>query len=74
MDEMKTVHIFPKNSVEEVRAYLSEYKRRQYLNLRVFYRADDGTLRPTTKGLTLSVDLIAELVQAVEALRVAVDA
>ncbi len=73
MDEPKIIHSFPKNAIEEVRAYVSEYKKRDYINLRVFYRADDGSLRPTQKGLTLSVDLIDDLVVAVEGLRKAVD-
>ena len=69
----KTVHVFQKNAVEEVRAFLSEYKKRDYINLRVFYKADDGSMRPTQKGITLSVDLIDELVAAVDAFKRAVE-
>jgi hypothetical protein len=73
MDEIKVIHSFPKNALEEVRAYVSEYKKRDYINLRVFYKAEDGSMRPTQKGITLAVDLIDELVAAVEGLRGAVD-
>jgi hypothetical protein len=69
----KAVYSFPKNALEEVRAFVCEYKKRDYINLRVFYKADDGQMKPTPKGITLSVDLIDELVQAVEALRKALD-
>lgn len=69
----KPVYSFSKNSLEEVRAFVSEYKKRNYINLRVFYKAHDGEMRPTPKGITISVDLIEELVQAVEALRKALD-
>lgn len=73
MSEPKVLYCFPKSRFEQVRAYVSEYKKRDYISLRVFYEADDGELRPTPKGITISVDLIDELVQAVEALRAAVD-
>lgn len=69
----KPVYSFPKNALEELRVYVSEYKKRDYINLRVFYKADEGEMKPTPKGLTLSVDLIDDLVKAVESLRVAVD-
>ena len=72
-DEIKLIHSFPKNALEEVRVYLSEYKRKPYLNLRVFYKAEDEQWKPTPKGLTLSVDLIDELVAAVAALRQEID-
>jgi hypothetical protein len=73
MDDIKLVHEFEKNALETVRAFISTYKRKEYLNLRTFYRHEDGSMRPTPKGLTLSVDLITELIAAVEALRAAVD-
>ena len=62
----KTLHSFPKNTLEEVRASLTEFKGRQYIDLRVFYKADDDEFRPTKKGLTLALELIPELEEAVK--------
>lgn len=69
MDQEKLVHSFPKNALEEVRVYLKEFKGRNYINLRIFARVNDGSVKPTQKGMTLSVDLFDNLAAAVDALR-----
>jgi hypothetical protein len=74
MDEAKAIYSFQRNAVEEVRASVTTFKGREYLDLRVYFKDDRGQWRPTKKGITVNVDLIDELVAAVEALRVAVDA
>jgi len=51
----KTVYSFEKNALEEVRASLSTFRGKQYLDLRVYYKADDGEYKPTKKGLTLPI-------------------
>lgn len=61
----KTVLTFRKNSMEEVRAGIAEYKGRHYASVRVYVENDFSEWVPTKKGLTLSVDLLPELVQAV---------
>ena len=63
------IHTFEKNSAEEVRICLTTYKGRDYLDLRVFYRADDGEMRPTKRGLTLNLDLVPELETGLQKLR-----
>jgi hypothetical protein len=60
----QTLHSFRKNALEEVRASLTEYKTRQYIDLRVFYKADNDEFRPSKKGLTLSPELLPELEEA----------
>jgi hypothetical protein len=69
----QTLHSFSKNSLEEVRASLTEYKGKQYIDLRVFYKADDEEFRPTKKGLTLALELIPELEEAVKKCKEAVE-
>ena len=68
MSQTQTLHSFPKNALEEVRASLTEYKGKQYIDLRVFYKADNDEMRPTKKGLTLSPELLPELEQAIQKL------
>ncbi len=68
----QTVYTFPKNPTEEIRASLSTYKGKQYLDLRVYYLGDDDEYHPSKKGITLSPDLLGELEEAVRKLREAV--
>ncbi|MDY0040424.1 MAG: transcriptional coactivator p15/PC4 family protein [Desulforhabdus sp.] len=64
----QVVYSFPKNPLEEVRASITVFKGKQYVDLRVYYKGDDGEFRPSKKGLTLSLDLFSELEQAVQKL------
>lgn len=66
--EAQVIHSFPKNPLEEVRASLTVYKGKQYVDLRIYYKGDDGEFHPSKKGLTVSLDLFPELQQAVEKL------
>lgn len=68
-DEARVVHSFPKNPLEEVRASVTVYKGKQYLDLRVYYKGDDDEYRPSKKGLTLALDLFQELEKAVMKLK-----
>ncbi len=62
------LHRFAKNSGEEVQASITTFKGVRYLDLRAYWRNDVGEFLPSRKGLTLALDLVAELRAAVEAL------
>lgn len=64
----KLVYSFPKNPLEEVRASLTVFKGKDYVDLRIYYKGDDGEYRPSKKGLTLSIDLFKDLEEAVKKL------
>jgi hypothetical protein len=66
--EAKVVYSFPKNPLEEVRASITVFKGKQYADLRIYYKGDDGEYHPSKKGLTLSLDLFSELEEAVRKL------
>ena len=66
--EDQLVHSFPKNPLEEVRASVTVFKGKQYVDLRIYYKGDDGEYRPSKKGLTLSLDLFPDLEEAVNKL------
>lgn len=70
--EAKVVYSFPKNPLEEVRASVTAFKGKQYADLRIYYKGDDGEYHPSKKGLTLSLDLFSELEEAVRKLSEAV--
>jgi hypothetical protein len=68
-EKPQLIHAFPKNPLEEIRISLTEFKKKQYLDLRVYYKGDDGEYHPSKKGLTLSLDLLSELEEAVKKAR-----
>jgi len=62
---------FQKNSAEFVRISLSEFKGSLYFDLRIWLQekpAEPGNLKPTKKGLCLSVDLLDDLRGSLEKL------
>jgi hypothetical protein len=67
--ESQIIYSFPKNALEEVRVSLSSYKGKQYIDMRIYYKADDGDFHPSKKGITFSPDLFPELEEAVNKLR-----
>ena len=56
---------FEKNSKEEVRLTVDEYKGRKILNIRVYYRSQAGEWLPGKQGLALSVDRYRDLAEAI---------
>lgn len=57
---------FEKNAMEVVRTVLSDFQGNKYLNIRVWYKPDDGgPPRPTRKGIALHVEQLPELKRAV---------
>jgi hypothetical protein len=65
----QTVYAFPKNPTEEIRASLNAFKGKQYLDLRVYYKGDDGEYYPSKKGITVPPELLTELEEALRRLR-----
>ena len=62
------VHAFKKNRREEVRATLDVFKGVSVANVRIFVGDSEGEMRATPKGITLRVEQLPELRQAVDAL------
>jgi hypothetical protein len=71
--ENRLVAEFEKGGVETVRIHLMEWKGQTYLDVRVWYRADDGALRPTTKGIRLNAELLPDLRSAIDAVGAALE-
>ena len=68
-NDVHTIHTFRKNSLEQVRASLTHYKGREYADLRVYYQGGDGDFHPSRKGLTLALERLGDLEEAVHKLR-----
>jgi hypothetical protein len=56
---------FEKNSKEEVRVSVDEFRGRKIINLRVYYRTDTGEWLPGKQGVALAIDRYRDLVDAV---------
>lgn len=59
------MEIIEKNPIERIQVELKEYRKKQYLDIRTYYRSDDGDWKPTKKGVTIPPDCMEDLLQAV---------
>ena len=60
--EEESLYQFQRKENELVCLRLKEYKRRKYIDLRIFYKPeDDDQMRPTKKGITLAIELLPQL-------------
>jgi hypothetical protein len=66
-DANRLIADISKNSRETLRIQLTEFKGYELVNLRIWYRPDDGEeLRPGNKGFTLRVEKLPELRAAID--------
>jgi hypothetical protein len=65
---VRLVYEFPKGPTEKVRAEVSTYHGKDFLNLRVFFEDDSGKWLPSKKGITLYLEMAEELKTAVDKL------
>lgn len=57
------------NRGEVVRITRDEYKGADLVNIRVWFTADDGELRPSKNGLTIRGDQITQMIEALQAVK-----
>lgn len=57
------------NAATEIQVLSEEYNGRCYLHIRQYFLADDNQFRPTSKGVSLAVERITEVLEGVSALR-----
>ena len=55
-----------KNAREELRVSVETFKGVPLVNLRVWFQAEDGDMRPGKQGVALRLELLPELRQALE--------
>jgi len=66
MSEEKIIHEFKKNANETVMVKFTQFKGKRLIDIRAYYAAENGGLKPTPKGISISRDLIPELKLAVD--------
>ena len=59
-----------KREGESVRVAINEYQERTYLDIRQHFENQDGEWKPTQKGVTLPLDKIDELKDALDKLEI----
>lgn len=74
MAENRLIHAFQKNALEEIRVSLNVFRGKEYIDIRIFYKGDDGEYHPSKKGVTLSPDLLSDLQEALKKLEEALEA
>ena len=66
----KAIAEINKNALELVVIRLSEFKGHDLIDIRIWMKPEDpreeGELKPTKKGISLGIDAIPELIQALE--------
>lgn len=56
-----------KNATEEIRVALTEYNGYQLVNIRVFFDAGEGEMRPGKAGIAFRVEKLPEFADAISA-------
>lgn len=56
----------PKNSREELRIELTAFKGYDLASMRVWFQADDGSMKPGKSGLVIRVGKLADLIEALQ--------
>jgi len=67
VDRLDRRTVIEKNSRESIVVSETEYKGSKYVDVRVFYKDADGSLKPTRKGVSLRPEKVAELRDALSA-------
>jgi len=69
MEKQRLIDSFNKNSVEIVKVHVQEWKAQEYIDIRVWYLKHPGEIgaeKPTHKGITLNIELLPDLIQALQ--------
>lgn len=66
--ENQLIHSFEKNALEQIRVSLNVFRGRQYVDIRTYYKGDDGDFHPSKKGVTLSPELLDDLAEGIKKL------
>ncbi|MBI2837872.1 MAG: transcriptional coactivator p15/PC4 family protein [Acidobacteria bacterium] len=59
---------FQKNSREEIRVTVNEFKKNKYIHVRTYVGFEGDEMKPTQKGIAIAVELFPELKKAMKLL------
>ena len=55
-----------KNAFTLIRVEKRNYQGKDFVDIRQYYKDDEGELKPTTKGVTLPPEKLSEFIKALE--------
>ena len=56
-----------KNSREEIRISRDNFRGHDLISIRIWFKADDGSMRPSKEGVNFRVALLDEIIGALQA-------
>ena len=62
----KLIATIRKNSKQELRVSLDHFQGHDLINMRVWFEADEGDMRPGKQGVSIRTVLLPDLVRALE--------
>ena len=66
-EDSEIITRFQKNSQEEIRFCIANFKGREYVDIRIFY-SKDGDFLPSKKGITVALDTWSDFRHSIEKL------
>src|SRR5437660_1358981 len=57
--------VIQRNRREQLRIGLNEFRGNEYIDVRLFYLADDGSFKPSRKGITLPTRCYQDLLRGI---------
>lgn len=61
VEQERLISTIAKGRGEELRISFSPYRGRLYLAARIWFRGDDGTMRPSPRGVNINLELLPEI-------------
>ena len=65
-EELRLIHSFSRNENENVQIFLKKYNQKYYIDLRVWFKEAEGSLKPTRKGITFSAEHLDEIKKGID--------
>jgi len=65
-EKQRLIASFEKNSLETVKVHLQRWKNQTYIDIRAFFLDKEKAERATKKGITLNVEILPQLIQALQ--------
>lgn len=66
IEEDVVVGTIPKNAREDIRVTLSNFKGHDLVGARIWFKSKEGEPRPSSKGITVNVKVLPELIGLLE--------
>ncbi len=65
-EELRLIHSFDRNDNESVQLFLKKYNQKYYIDLRIWFKESEGSLKPTRKGITFAAEHLVELKKGID--------